>query len=252
MNPSREHRSDRSGTRVRKAWWIALAVVLVGVVSAASIVVFVDRSGIFASVPTFPSLRAHPDASIVGTVAYSVVGVVNAGDKQTCVEVVAAGGGVSQRLFCVSWGHQKSVEPALRWLADGRLEATSQDANHWRKVVTVATGAVTDEAWASPRTDVTEVGPQGQVVESHTSAGRLRLTMSQGGVTRTLLTVAVPPTYSLSGPLWSPSGRWFTVVASASSVLLVTTGATASVRFLVDGAGPAVTDRSFARLAGSS
>ncbi len=237
---------------MRNAWWIALALVLVVIVGLTSFVVFAGRSGVFRPVPTFASLRTHPDATVVGTVAYSVVGVVSAGDKKTCVEVVAAGGGVPQRLFCVSWDKKKGVEPALRWLADGRLEARSQDANHWGKVVDVATGAARDVTWTRPSGPGTGVGPQGQVVEAHTSAGTLRVTMRQGDLTRTLLSVGVPPEYNLSSPQWSPSGRWFALVDSASRVLIVTTGATPRVRFLVDGAGPAVTERSFARLTGHS
>ncbi len=94
--------------------------------------------------------------------------------------------------------------------------------------------------------------PQGQVVTSHRFLGRLSLTVSTEGITRTLLSVAAPPEYTLSPPEWSPTGEWFTVVDSASRILLVTVEQEPHVRFLVDGGGPAVTTATFTRLGSAS
>ena len=238
-----------TGRRGRSPWWILFAVAGVALVVIASFLVFGGSSGVFNTMPTYPSLRAHPDSAIRGTVAYGVVGVATSEGKKSCVEAVAAGGGTPVQLFCVTWGEKKAMEPALRWLTDGHLDATSRDSDHWRKVVDVATGAVTDVTWAPPSTPTSDQGPQGQLVESHVSLGRLTLTMTAGATKRTLLSVAVPREYSLSGPQWSPNGQWFTVVDSASRILVVTTGAKPTVRFLADGQAPAVTGATFARLA---
>ena len=237
------------GTRVgtRRPWWILFVVSGVALAAIAAFLVFGGSSGVFNKLPTFASLRAHPDPRISGTVAYSTLGVATAEGKKTCVEVVAAGGGTPLRLFCVSWGQKKFVEPALRWMSGGRLDVTSQDSDRWRKLVDVATGVVSDVTWAPPNI-TTDLGPHGEELTWHTSLGTLRLTMTTGATSRTLLSVAVPPEYSLSGPQWSPSGQWFTMVDSASRILVVTTGASPKVRYLVDGQSTAVTETTFSRL----
>ena len=249
MDPADTPSDDASGARARGPWWILFSLAGIALVVIAAFLVFGGSSGVFNKLPTFSSLRAHPDSSIRGTVAYSALGVATPQGKKTCVEAVAAGGGTPFQLFCVKWGQKTTMAPVLRWLSDGRLDATSQDSNHWRKVVDVAAGSVFDVTWAAPSTGTTDIGPQGQVVEWYVSLGTLKLTMSTGAKTRTLLSVAVPPEYSLSGPQWSPSGAWFSVVDSAARILVVTTGPTPRVRYLAEGEGPAVTDTAFARLA---
>ncbi len=252
MDPADRPASSPVSGRTRGPWWIFFSLAEVALVIVAAFLVFGGSPEVFNKVPTYPSLRSHPDASISGTVALTSLGDVTPTGKQSCVEAVAAGGGTPVRLFCVEWGGAKTMPPALRWRSDGRLDVTSVDSNHWRKLADVATGAVTDVAWAPPTTTTTAVGPQGQVVEWHVSSGTLRLTMTTGGAKRTLLSLAVPQEYSLSGPAWGPSGAWFSVVDSASRILVVTTSSRSRVRFLADGESPAVTGRTFARLALSS
>ncbi len=252
MDPADRPASSPVSVGRRGPWWIIFSLAGVALVVVAAFLVVDGSSGVFNKVPTYPSLRSHPDASISGTVAFTALGEATPTGKQSCVEAVAAGGGAPVRLFCVKWGKAKTMPPALRWRSDGRLDVTSVDLNHWRKLVDVATGAVTDVAWAPPTTTTTAVGPQGQIVEWHVSSGTLSLTITTSGAKRTLLSVAVPPEYSLSGPAWGPSGAWFSVVDSASRILVVTTGSRSRVRFLADGESPAVTGRTFARLALSS
>ena len=252
MDPADTSTTGESRRLERGPWWILFVVAGVALVVIGAFIVFGGSSGVFNKMPTYPSLRAQPDPAISGTVAYSTLGVATPQGKKSCVEAVAAGGGTPVQLFCVNWGQKKTMAPVLRWLADGRLDATSQDSDHWRKVVDVAKGSVFDVTWAAPGTGTSEFGPQGQVVEWYVSLGTLTLRMSTGATTRTLLSVDVPPEYSLSSPQWSASGAWFTVVDSAARILVVTTGATPSVRYLADGESPAVTDTSFARLASKS
>jgi hypothetical protein len=248
LDPADTVANGANGARARGPWWILFSLAGIALVVIAAFLVFGGSSGVFNKLPTFASLRVHPDSNVTGTVAYSAMGVATPEGKHTCVEAIAAGGGTPVQLFCVNWGKEKTMAPVLRWLSDGRLDATSQDSNHWRKVVDVATGSVFDVTWAPPSTTSTELGPQGQVVEWHVSLGTLKLTLSTGATTRTLLSVAVPPEYSLSGPQWSPGGAWFSVVDSAARILVVTTGSTPKVRFLANGEGPVVTDTAFVRL----
>lgn len=250
MDPADTSAEGATGARARGPWWILFALAGIALVVVAAFLVVGGSPGVFNKMPTFASLREHPDAGISGTVAYTALGEATPAGKRSCVEAVAAGGGTPVRLFCVNWGKDKTMAPALRWLVDGRLDATSTDARHWRKVVDVATGSVVDVTWATPTTS-TDVGPQGQLVEWHVSLGTLKLTMSTGATSRTLLSVDVPPEYSLSSPEWSPSGAWFVMVDSAARILVVTTGASPRVRYLADGEGPAVSDGTFSRLAAS-
>ena len=252
MDPADTSAAGEPRARARGSWWILFSLAGVALVVIAAFLVFGGSSGVFNTMPTYPSLGAHPDPTISGTVAYSALGVATPQGKKSCVETVAAGGGTPVQLFCVNWGQKKTMAPVLRWLSDGRLDATSQDSNHWRKVVNVATGSVFDVTWAAPSTGTPEIGPQGQIVEWHVSLGTMKLRMSTGAKTRTLLSVDVPPEYSMSSPQWSASGAWFTVVDSAARILVVTTGSKPLVRYLADGEGPAVTDTSFARLTSNS
>lgn len=247
MDPDTDHLT-RNVSATPRPWWILFVLAGVALVVVASFLIFGGPSQVFTTVPTFVSLRTHPDASIVGSVAYERPGIVISHVKQDCVDVVAAGGGTPQRLLCVPWQRTPVEEAALAWLSDGNLEVTSRDVNHWRKIVDVSTGAVTDVAWSEPGESTSNVGPQGQVVTSHVALGTLTLSVASGSQTRVLVSVAVPREYSFGEPAWSPTGSWFVLSDSVGRLLVVTTGATPAVRYLADGVAPAVSERVFARL----
>ncbi len=238
--------ASESPERTARPWWILFVLAGVALVVVATFLVVGGPARVFTSTPTFTSLGDHHDARISGTVAYERVGIVTAQGKEDCFDVVAAGGGVAHELFCVPWRRSPVKEAALVWLSDGHLEVTSRDANKWMKVVDVATGAVSDVTWRPPSDTTSDVGPQGQVVSSHVFLGTLTLSLTSGSTKRTLLSVAVPTEYSMGDPAWSPNGRWFVLVDSVGRVLVVTTGASPSVGYLVDGASPAATDAVFA------
>lgn len=247
MDPGDDDLTRRASASPRP-WWILFVVAGLALVGVAAFLIFGSPSQVFTAVPTFGSLRTHPDASIVGTVAYERSGVVISQIKQDCVDVVAAGGGTPQQLFCVPWQRTPVKEAALVWLSDGNLEVTSRDANHWRKIADIAAGTVTDVSWSAPGESTSEVGPQGQVVESHVFLGTLTLSVTSGSHKRTLASVAVPRDYSFSEPAWSPTGTWFVLCDSVGRILVVTTGATPSIRHLADGVAPVASERVFARL----
>jgi hypothetical protein len=231
-----------------RPWWILFVAAGLTLVGVAAFLIFGGPSTVFTPVPTFASLQTHRDATIVGTVAYERSGVVISQIKQDCVDVVAAGGGTPQQLFCVPWQRSPVKEAALVWLSDGNLEVTSRDANHWRKVADIAAGAVVDASWSPPGESTSDVGPQGQIVESHVFLGTLTLSVVSGSHRRTLASISVPREYSFGEPSWSPTGTWFVLGDSVGRVLVVTTGATPSIRYLADGVAPAASNRVFARL----
>ena len=239
--------ASRDASASRRPWWVLFVVAGLTLVGVASYFIFAGQSPVFTPVPTFASLRAQPDATIRGTVAYERTGVVLSHVKQDCVDVVAAGGGTPRQIFCVPWQRTPVKEAAIVWLSDGNLEVTSRDANHWRKIADLATGTVTSAPWSAPGESTSEVGPQGQVLASRVFLGTLTLSVTSGSHTRTLASVAVPREYSFGEPRWSATGKWFVLPDSVGRILVVTTGAKATVRFLVDGVAPAVTDRTFAR-----
>lgn len=238
-------------TRSTRPWWILFVLAGVALVVVGSFLIVGGPTRVFTATPTFPSLREHPDARLIGTVAYERVGIATPQGKEDCFDVIAAGGGVARELFCEPWRRSPVKEAALTWLSNGRLEVTSRDANKWTKVVDVATGAVSDVTWRSPSDTTSDVGPQGQVVSSTVFLGTLTLSLTSGSTKRTLLSVAVPTQYTMGDPAWSPSGRWFVLVDSVGRVLVVTTGAFPRVRYLVDGASPAPTDAVFVAVAPS-
>ncbi len=230
----------------RHPWWALFVLAGVALVGVATFLIVGGPARIATALPSFASLRSHPDANIVGTVAYERVGVVEGKVKRDCFDVIAAGGGPPRQLFCVAWRRTPVKEAAIVWLSDGNLEVTSRDANKWRKVVDSVTGAVRDVAWGPPVASTSAVGPQGQVVESRVFLGTLSLSLSTGSTSRTLLSVGVPVEYSFSDPAWSVTGKWFVLADSAGRLLVVTTGTAPSVRYLTDGLVPAVTDTVFA------
>lgn len=213
--------------RRRRPWWILFALGLAAVASVTTLLVVGGRGGVLSSTPTFPSLRDQPVRSVVGTIAYSGLGVATPRGKETCVEAIPASGGTPTQLFCVAWDTHGVVEPALRWLPDGRLEATSRDEHRWHKIVDVTTGAVVDAPWTQPTTSPESAGPQGQVVASRRFLGRLSLTVTSGGTlepsspsrrhrsTRCPLPRGVPP---VNGSRWSTARRVFCSSRSTRSL----------------------------------
>jgi hypothetical protein len=73
-------------------------------------------------------------------VAYNPLPTRSSKGKFGCVDVVAASGGPSRQLFCES--QPKAMGADLKWLADGRRQATDQYKARWIKVVNVTTGAI--------------------------------------------------------------------------------------------------------------
>lgn len=230
----------RRGVRVVVSVLVGLVVALVGIAFGGG-----NGGSIFTPMPTYPSLAAHPDPSLRGTVAYNALATGSKeGKKLACVAVVAASGGTPKKVFCAQ--QPKSMGAALVWLSDGRLQATSLDQDHWRKVIDVATGAVSDVPWSKPSVPSLEGvrGPHGERVTTSTTFGRLHLDVTSGSTTRTLLSVNVPRDYSMNSLAWSPDGSYLVVEDSASRLLVITTGAHPTTRMLLDGGtGPAVTTR---------
>ena len=190
--------------------------------------------------PEFSSLVAEPDESLVGTVAF-----IRPFPKDDCVWTVAAAGGEPEEVACIEGG-----AGALEWLPDGRLQSTrykggegTSDTGSW--IIDVATGEV-EEVPADeipPRTEPpTVVGPDGERIETRSERGRLTMTMTAGGETRTLLSVPAPDTYTFGQPVWSPDGEWFVVKDDLDHLLSVTTADDSTTRVLVEGGfGQAIT-----------
>jgi len=209
-------------------------------------------ASILRSIPTFPSLAAFPDRTLHGTVAYNALAVATPKGKQGCVYVVTVSGGIPKLLFCAD--QPKAMGADLKWLPDGRLLATDQYAARWRKYIDVQTGFITNRPGVKLATPVTSEsytvkGPNGMSVTTRVSSGSLTISLTNGSVTRSLLKVGVPPTYSVNRPEWSPDGTWIVVEDSAARLLVITTGAKSTTRILIEGGwGPAVTDRVFPNL----
>ena len=238
----RESSRSRPGVR-------AVIAVTAGVsVALALVVVLGEFRGVTAGIPNFPSLAAHPDATLRGTVAFNRLPIgTPQGVKLGCVDVVDASGANRRQLFCEP--QPKAMDAELVWLGDNRLMATNRGQDHWRTIVDVLSATRTNAPWVKPRGPAATLarGPQSQTLDATISRGRLRLTMRGDGTTRTLLDVAVPRYYTLEQVAWSPDGRWFVVQDSAARLLVVTTGTHPSTRMLIDGGtSAAVTNTVFA------
>jgi hypothetical protein len=240
MAVSMDPHSDRRRTRRRGAIVAVLAVVGLIVVAGGF---FVGRSLWWSLRPTpeFPSLVSDPDESLVGTVAF-----IRPFPEDDCVWIVAAAGGEPEEVACIDGGAGD-----LEWLPDGRLQSTrykggegTSDTGNW--IIDVATGE-TEEVPVDdipPRTEppTTVVGPAGERITTVSERGRLTMTMSADGDTRTLLSVVAPDTYTFGQPVWSPDGEWFVVKDDLDRLLLVTTADDSTTRVLVEsGFGQAVT-----------
>lgn len=217
---------------------------LIGVAAVAVVVVVVVAVAFVRSVlthaPNFPSLAAHPDRSLAGTVAY-------VDERSRCVHVVAAAGAPDKQVYCLppfipakTANEGKEMGPQLRWLPGGRLEVTMFRAfmgkggpptygAGWQKVVDVRTGAVTDvpDARAPTTPDLTTratTSPDGQRLTTMNYQGHVKITLSDANGSRTLMEAHGPSdyTYNLSTAFWAPNWQW--VVADDGRILVVTTG----------------------------
>lgn len=240
--------SDDSGPadasqRGRSGRWRVIVGVVVGVTLVVAVGGFLVARSLWWSLrptPDFPSLVAKPDESLVGTVAF-----IRPFPEDDCVWIVVAAGGAPEEVACIDGGAGE-----LKWLPDGRLQSTrykggegTSDTGSW--IIDVATGEVEtvppDEIPPRGEPPTMVVGPDGEQVESVSKRGRLTMTMTAGGETRTLLSVPAPDTYTLGQPAWSPDGEWFVVKDDLDRLLLVTT-TDSTTRLLVEsGFGQAVT-----------
>lgn len=228
---------------------LTLSAALGFVVALVLYFAFVGGGGsVFTPYPKFASLKDHPDNSLVGTVAYNPLAIGSPKGKFGCVDVVAASGGPSKQLFCAS--QPKAMGANLKWLPDGRLQATDQYQARWIKVVDVTTGAIQDLPGVKVTMPVNQdrysvSGPKGQTVSASVSRGTLKVTLDTSAGSRTLLSVAVPREYGIERPAWSPDGRWV-VQGGSSGLLVITTGAHPTTRVLIaNGYGAAVTNASY-------
>lgn len=234
--------------RVRRVV-VFLAVVAIALVLYAA---FTRGGGLNAlrPTPTFASVESTPDPSLRGTVAYNALAMGTPQGKVGCVDAISVGGGPVISLFCAD--QPKAMGAQLKWLADGRLEATDQYAARWRKIVDLATRDVTTLPGVSvpttlARDTVTVPGPGGERVTSAVRAGSLVVTLITPTQSRSLLDVKVPPQYSINDLVWSPDGRWIVAEDSAARLLVISTNRHPTTRTLVIGGwGPAVTTRTFA------
>ena len=209
------------------------------------------------ALPKFPSLAAHPDASLHGTVAYFA-------NDTGCIRLVAAAGRPSKDVYCIP-PQELAVKPAqggkpagpqLVWRADGRLEVTmffwtavhgQQPSYHpgWQRVVDVRTGSVENVPAAQvPATPNTTTQPalsaNGERVAYRLDAGsgRAKVTLTDGTGTRTLLSVRGPGEYGYRfGPVfWAPNWQWI-AASDDGRILVITPGDPSVTRILVTGSG---------------
>ncbi len=196
---------------------------------------------LFQPTPDFPSLVTTPDRSLLGTVAF-----LKPGDDR-CVYLVAASGGEPQQLAC---GDRLAGE--LAWRDDGRLQSTGypsddSDDDPVSRIIDPATGDVEEVPTAEipPYREWPEhawPGPNGEEVTCKNGGGKLTLSLTVDGRSRTLLSTGAPSTYCMHRPTWNEDGSWFVVKDDLDRLLLVTTTDPSSTRLLVDGGyWPAVT-----------
>lgn len=259
-----QHRPPATDHRRRRWLWSALAAAAAVVVGVTAFLVVRDLAW---REPSFPSLAAHPDRSLHGTVAYYA-------DRSGCVRIVAAAGRPDKTVLCLPKGQNpakaaklgKEVGPQLVWLPGGRLEVTvfrmtppakpgAVPAYHpgWQKIVDVRTGHVTDvPAAALPSTPTLAthpmVSPSGRRITWASADGRVKVMVSAGGRSRTLLSVAGPPeTYWLGAAFWAPGWHW--IAADDGRILIITTGRHPVTRVLTAASSRIVFEQRFARFA---
>ncbi len=212
-------------------------------------------------IPAFPSLAAHPDSSLQGTVAYTY-------GPSRCVRIVAAAGQPSKDVLCLGTSQPKPAQaavqakevnvPQLVWRPDGRLEVTMllmqagpgtagkapAYTPEWQKLVDVRTGGVEDVPAsqlpsATNQTTRPSVNPAGQQLTytSDEPTGRVKVTLTGATGTRTLLSAHGPGEYGyrLYSVFWAPNWQW--IAADDGRILVITPGDRPVTRVLVDGAG---------------
>lgn len=192
--------------------------------------------------PDFPSLATTPDPSLTGTVAF-----VKPGDDR-CVYVIAASGGEPEELACGD-----GLAGELAWRTDGRLQSTGypsadsdDDPRSW--IIDPATGEVEEVPIGDipPYRDVPDnawPGPNGEEVACKNGGGKLTLSLTVDGRSRSLLSTGAPSTYCMHLATWNEDGSWFVVHDDLDRLLLVTAADPSTTRLLVDdGYWPAVTE----------
>lgn len=192
--------------------------------------------------PDFPSLATTPDPSLTGTVAFFKPGA------DRCVYLVAASGGEPEELTC----GDGLAGGELTWRDDGRLQSTTHpgadsddDPLSW--IIDPATGNLEEVPTAEippyrERPENARPGPNGEEVTCKNGGGKLTLSLTVDGHSRTLLSTGAPSTYCMHFATWNEDGSWFVVKDDLDRLLLVTTAEPSSTRLLVDGGySPAVT-----------
>ena len=174
----------------------------------------------FEDVPTFPSLRAAPDSSIEGTVAF-----VGTGDNRHCITLATASGSSARQLACE---RDIGLSPDdLSWNAEGNLVAESWTSSGPRFVeIDPMTGRVLTRG-AAPETP--EEKTQGQrssdgarLRAEETDPGRPRLVLEPtSGDPTTVFSTTGPVDYHFRDAMWSPDGRYALVEDSEDRLLIV-------------------------------
>lgn len=240
--------------------WVHVGIVVI-VAATAALMLLVVFHGEVRPVPAFPSLEAHPDPSLQGTVAYTT-------GESRCVRIVAAAGSPSRDVMCLGqWkpnpaaaaaGFKEMNSPQLVWRPDGRLEITmflmqvgpypkGQGPTYraeWQKIVDIRTGAVEDVPAAqlptSPNlTTRPTTTPSGRRITwtSNGETGRVTVTITESTGSRNLMSAHGPGGYgyALHSAFWSPNWQW--IAADDGRILIITPGPPSLTRVLVDGGG---------------
>jgi hypothetical protein len=238
--------SASSGWRRRPS----LLIVVVGVVAfAVGVLAFAFLREVGRPVPEFPSLAEVPDPTLTGTVAYTA--------DSGCVRIVAAAGEPSKDVYCIppmdvqeAESKGKELGPQLVWLEDDRLEITMFRMTEtpgpdyrpgWQRIVDVRTGEVTEvpEDQVPSEPDLTtrpSRDPDGREVffTSDSASGSISVELTEGEVTRTLLSAQGPPnyTYGLDAAFWAPDWSW--IAADDGRILVITPDDPSVTRVLAD------------------
>ena len=193
---------------------VGAAALTVGVV-AALIVVFG-----YIPLPSFPDLRAEPDPSIPGEVAY--LGY----DEGPCLYVVAASGAEARRLRCdlgeIAW---------VAWTDQGRLLVASHGVREFDMVL------VDPDTGETLGTVVDTVPVEAAFFDIdrtlHPDRGRLQVervddrivlwARESSGETTEIVTISWRGDYFIWGGevQWSPDGHWVLALDSASRLIVV-------------------------------
>ena len=253
----------RPPARSRRRTGVIVGVAIVVAAAGALVAGLLLAGGVLRQVPQFPSLAAHPDRSLHGTVAY-----YTEQDPQ-CVKVVAAAGR-PVRTFCLKWPlpkfgtkearKGKPFGPQLAWLPGGRLQVTlfrmtppakpgAVPALHrgWQKIIDVRTGKVEDvpaaEVPSQPsRITRRQVSPGGQRISwTSDGDGRIKVMLTDRSGTRTLLSAHGPGeyTYRLDSAFWAPNWQW--IAAEDGRILIITPGHAPVTRVLSAASRPVCT-----------